>query len=76
MSVATKSTLTVTGRVVNQKRHTIGYFISGTAVSRAEAVRLANRGWVDNVAVAKANGKQYIVGKNRSLYDLPIRVGF
>lgn len=76
MSVSTQSTLTVSGRVVNKKRHTVGYVISGTPVSRAEAIRLANRGWIDGVEVAKSNGKQYIVGKNRSLYDLPIRVGF
>lgn len=74
MATAVKP-LKVTERVVDAKRHTIGYIISGSEVSRSEAVKLAQRGWIRNARVARGNGGTYIVGDNTNLYDLPIRIG-
>lgn len=69
--------LAVTERIVDTKRHTVGYVINGVAVSRAEAVTLANRNWLKGVKVKKAGIQTYLMtdGTNK-LYSLPTRVGF
>ena len=72
MSAVTQ-TFKVTERIVNTKRHTIGYVINGSEIDRKEAVRLAELGWIRNARPAKGNGGTYLVGENNSLYNLPIR---
>lgn len=74
--VAKVAKLSITERIVDLKRHTIGYVINGTNVRRADAIAVARLGWVDGVKVAYQNNSPHLIGQDARLYDLPIRVGF
>jgi hypothetical protein len=67
----------VQARGVNVKRHTISWKIGGKWRSRAEAVRLAKKGKVDNVVVRRgSNDEMHISGHpfRMKLYNLPTKV--
>lgn len=72
--MSTVKPLKVTERIVNTKRHTVGYVISGAEITRKEAVKLAQRGWISNAKSARGNGGTYLVGEDTNLYDLPVRL--
>tara|TARA_B100000614_G_scaffold262915_1_gene301194 strand:- start:20022 stop:20288 length:267 start_codon:yes stop_codon:yes gene_type:complete len=63
-------------RIVNSKRHTTGYIVTGgRRITRAQAVRMARKGELSGVRAIQGNGVSYIQSTtNRSLYDLPIEV--
>lgn len=64
-------------RIVNTKRHTIGYLVGGKNCSRNETVRLAKKGKIDGVTVRiGGNDEQFIASLpgGTNLYQLPIRV--
>ena len=65
-------------RMVNTKRHTIGYLVGGKWRSRAEVTRLASRGKIDGVTVRTgSNDEQHIASlpySDETLYDLPYTV--
>ncbi len=65
--------LVIRERIVDKKKHTVGYNIEGKVVSRSEAVRLAQRGWLFNAKVSNNKGVPYIVGSHQPLYCLPER---
>lgn len=75
MAAVADKPLKITERIVDAKRHTVGYVINGSEVTRTEAIRLAKRGWLRNARVAKGNGGTFIIGESTNLYDLPIRIG-
>tara|TARA_Y100000310_G_scaffold146708_1_gene146018 strand:+ start:463 stop:675 length:213 start_codon:yes stop_codon:yes gene_type:complete len=63
-------------RVVTPKRHTVGYMISGHGkVTRNQAVKMASKGDISGVRVARGRTGKYLVSTtSRKLYDLPIIV--
>jgi hypothetical protein len=63
----------IQARIVNKKRHTLGYLVDGREYSRYETVQLAKMGYVTEVQVVRAGKKVHVVGKRRSLYSLPTR---
>jgi len=61
-------------RIVNTKRHTVGYIITGNErISRSQAVRMAGSGELSGVRVVGGGSQSYIQSTNndRRLYDLP-----
>ncbi len=66
---------TISERIVSKKRHTTGFIIGGESYTRAQAIKLARRGEIDGVRVAKGPQGPYIVSSTEtSLYSLPTRV--
>ena len=63
----------ITKRLVTTKRHTAGYLVGGRWVTRAQAVRLAERGKIPGVTVRRSRDATYIASLpyTRRLYDLP-----
>lgn len=63
-------------RLVDVKRHTVGYKIGGRWFARSQAVKLAQQGKLSGVSVRRMNGISYIQSKpgHTMLYDLPISV--
>ena len=69
------NTMRVTHRVVNVKRHTTGFVLTGgKQVTRYQAVQLARKGLIRNVRVVKSNNRAYLTGESTSLYALPVKV--
>lgn len=67
----------VTKRMVNTRRHTIGYLIGGKWRTRAQAVRLAMVGKVDDVVVRRGSkDEMHIAGRPMQLClsNLPTKV--
>jgi hypothetical protein len=67
----------IQGRIVNVKRHTIGFKVGGKNRTRKETVRLAKQGKIDGVTVrAGGNDGSFITSATQdvNLYDLPVRV--
>lgn len=67
----------IQGRIVNSKRHTIGYKIGGRNRSRAEAVALASANRVEGVTVRTGSqDERFIAGRPGypRLSDLPTRI--
>jgi hypothetical protein len=64
---------TIRKRVINSKRHTVGFILSGNKrVSRAEAVRMARRSMIGGVRVVSSSQGTYLQSTTaRNLYDLP-----
>ena len=65
---------TIKSRIINNKRHTIGYVLSsGQKISRSEAVQLAKARSLFGVRAVRASGRWYIQSSgNKSLYSLPV----
>lgn len=61
-------------RVLNTKRHTVGYVITGNKqVTRSQAVTLAQRGQLSGVRIVKNGKTSYLQSTTkRSLQDLPV----
>jgi hypothetical protein len=73
-AVATKSRrLRLTKRVVNTKRHTIGYKASKDFYSTSQITRMAKKGEVAGVRVV-GNHIQTPPGARRRLIDLPTEI--
>lgn len=66
--------MNVTKRIVNVRRHTLGYEIHGKIYTRYEAVRLAKTGKLNGVKVVRTRNISHLVGVNKSLYRLPVTV--
>jgi len=70
--------LRVQKRIVNSKRHTLGYIASGKRYTRGQLVRLARQGRVQSVIAAQGSQGWYVTvdqsTTHRSLTDLPIVV--
>jgi glyoxylate carboligase len=68
--------VTIQKRIVTSKRHTAGYVINGAEYTRAQTIKLARKGEIDGVRVAKGPAGAYLVSSvsSRSLYSLPITV--
>lgn len=67
-------TARINRRILNTKRHTVGYVITGgERVTRDQAVKLANSGRLSGVRVIKGLTTSYLqsTGK-RSLQELPV----
>lgn len=62
----------ITKRVMNTKRHTVGYMINGQFRNVAEATKLASKGTISGVRVV-GNHIQSAQGRRR-LSDLPTTV--
>lgn len=60
-------------RVVNSKRHTVGFVLSGNRrVTRSEAVRMAKASRIRGVRVVSGSQGSYLQSTtSRNLYDLP-----
>lgn len=65
--------LRITKRVINSKRHTVGFVLNGNRrVSRAEAVRMAQRSMLGGVRVVSSSQGTYLQSTtSRNLYELP-----
>jgi len=63
----------ITKRIVNTKRHTVGFILSGRErVTRAQAVRLARQSAIRGVRVVRSSQGTYLQSTtSNSLYDLP-----
>jgi uncharacterized pyridoxamine 5'-phosphate oxidase family protein len=64
-------------RIVNSKKHTIGYVIDGKPLTRNQAVKLAERGKLHNVYISNNKGVKHIKAtpeRANNLYDLPTYV--
>lgn len=68
------ATARINRRVLNKKRHTIGYVITGNKrVTRNQAVTLAKRGQLSGVRVVNGRTSNYLQSTtSRSLQDLPV----
>jgi hypothetical protein len=67
----------VQGRIVNTKRHTIGYKIGGRNRTRREAVQLARQGRIEGVTVRYGGRDSSFIASvpgGPNLYELPVRV--
>jgi hypothetical protein len=64
--------LSIQKRVINSKGHTVGFLLSGNRrVSRAEAVKLANRSRIAGVRVVSSSQGTYLQSTTaRNLYSL------
>jgi hypothetical protein len=64
---------TIVKRVINSKRHTVGFVLSGNLrVSRSEAVRMAKASKIRGVRVISGSQGTYLQSiTDRNLYDLP-----
>ena len=63
-------------RLVSGKRHTLGYKISNKWHTRTQAVKLAESGKIDNVAVYKSGKRTWLqsLPGTKKLYDLPVTI--
>lgn len=63
-------------RKADQKRHTIGYKISGKWRTRKQAWELAEAGKIDGVTACQSGKIRYIqsLPGHKNLYDLPVIV--
>jgi len=64
-------------RIVNTKRHTLGYIVGGKKLTRGKAVKLARRNKLEGVTAYKRTPRWCIASRPSSpvkLYDLPIKV--
>ncbi len=63
-------------RVVNPRRHTVGYMVSGHGkVTRKQAVKMAKRGDITGVRVANGKSGKYLVSTTKkTLTDLPVSI--
>jgi hypothetical protein len=63
-------------RVVNPRRHTVGYMVSGHGkVTRHQAVKMVKKGDITGVRVANGKSGKYLVSTTKkSLSDLPMTV--
>tara|TARA_B100000614_G_scaffold262909_1_gene300919 strand:+ start:421410 stop:421652 length:243 start_codon:yes stop_codon:yes gene_type:complete len=71
------STESIQKRVVNTKRHTVGYLLrGGKRVTRTQAYNMARRNQIRNVRAVNGPNGRYIQSINgaRNLYDLPITI--
>ena len=67
--------LRVRKRIVSTKRHTVGFVLeNGLQVDRKRAVSLARDERLYGVRVVKGHHVDYLAGKKRSLYTLPMLV--
>lgn len=66
-------TLAITKRVVNRKRHTVGFVLTGNlSVSRKEAISMAKKFAIRGVRVINSSQGSYLQSTtDRNLYDLP-----
>jgi len=69
-------TMKLKERIVNVKRHTVGYVNgSGHRISRSKAVTLAKKDKIDGVRICHGPSGRYLVSTTSTrLYDLPERV--
>lgn len=67
------SVSTIRKRVINSKRHTVGFVLTGNKrVTRAEAVRMARQSMIGGVRVVRSSQGTYLQSTtDRNLYDLP-----
>lgn len=67
------NTVSIIKRIVNTKRHTVGFVLSGNRrVSRNEAVRMARSSRIRGVRVISSSQGSYLQSTtSRNLYDLP-----
>lgn len=68
---------TVQGRIVDVKRHTLGFKIGGRNLTRAQAVRLARKGEIRDVVIRKGGNDELHIASapfTTPLYDLPTKV--
>lgn len=67
-------TLRISKRVVNTKRHTVGFVLNGKqVVSRSEAVKMARGSKISGVKVVRSSQGTYLQSTtDRNLYDLPM----
>lgn len=67
------NTHSIIKRVVNNKRHTVGFILSGNRkVTRSEAVRMARSSRIRGVRVVSGSQGTYLQSTtDRNLYDLP-----
>lgn len=68
------NTSTIVKRIVNSKRHTVGFVLNGNRrVTRSEAVRMARSSRIRGVRVVSGSQGTYLQSTtDRNLYDLPI----
>ena len=64
----------ITRRVVNSKRHTVGFLLNGnTYVTRSQAVNMARSSRISGVRVIRSSQGTYLQSTTgRNLYDLPM----
>lgn len=72
--MAANRTSRINRRILNSKRHTVGYVITGgRRVTRDQAVNMAHRGELSGVRVVRGTRSEYIQSTtSRSLQDLPV----
>ena len=63
----------VTHRVTDVKRHTKFFVIDGKVTTRAQAVRLAKQGLLNNIHVVGRH-IQTLPSRKQKLLDLPIKI--
>lgn len=68
------NTTRITRRLVNSKRHTVGFVLTGgQQVSRSQAIQMASSGQIVGVRVVNGSQGRYLQATgNTSLYELPI----
>ena len=66
----------ISERLLDKKRHTIGYTIGSTDYTRSQAIKEARQGRVSGVRVANGPKGPYLTSTiaGESLYSLPTRV--
>lgn len=66
-------TLTISKRVVNSKKHTVGFVLNGNQrVTRSRAVQMARRSQIGGVRVVSSSQGTYLQSTtSRNLYSLP-----
>jgi len=71
--MASSSKSRINRRLVNSKRHTVGYVLTGKQrVSRSKAISLARSGSISGVRVVGSGPTSYLQSTtDRRLYDLP-----
>jgi hypothetical protein len=64
----------ITRRLVNSKRHTVGFVLTGgKQVTRSQAIQLASGGNIAGVRVVNGSQGRYLQSTgNTGLYELPI----
>ena len=70
------ATVRINRRIVNSKRHTTGFVITGNReIARSKAVSMARRGQISGVRVISGPSGPYLMSTGkRSLYSLPTRM--
>lgn len=64
----------ITRRLVNTKRHTVGFVLTGgKQVSRSKAIQMASGGHIAGVRVVNGSQGRYLQSTgNTGLYELPV----